>query len=263
MKVNRALKFYEQVLGLGYLHYGLWDGDPLTLEGLKAAQGRYADFLCGWIPPEVKSILDAGCGTGGNALKLKSRGYDVEGLSPDPYQQEVFTRRTGLRFHLTKFQKFAPPRRYDLVLMSESCQYVPLDRIFPAARAASPGGWLLISDYFPVVKDGSVMTRSGHLLDAFLAEAEKNGFAKERDEDVTERVCPTLDLARELVERYALPAAQLLAETVAEKRPWLFRLGRFLLHERVRKLLDQKTLLDSVEFRRLKRYRVLLFRAPV
>ncbi len=263
MKVNRALKFYEEVLGFGYLHYGLWDGDPLTLDGLKAAQERYADLLCSVIPPGVTSVLDAGCGTGGNALKLRAKGYDVEGLSPDPYQREVFTKRTGLVFHLGRFQEFEPPRTYDLVFMSESSQYVPLERLFPAAaRAAAPGGHLLVSDYFPLVKDGSRMTKSGHPLDRFLAEARKHGFSLLREEDITERVAPTLDLARDLLERFAIPAARLAAETLAQKRPWLFRLGKWLLRKRIRKLYEQRVLLDSAQFKRLKRYRVFLFRAP-
>jgi MPBQ/MSBQ methyltransferase len=222
--------------------------------------------LCSFIPPGVKSVLDAGCGTGGNALKLKARGYEVEGLSPDPYQREKFTQRTGgLPFHLARFQEFTPQRRYDLVFMSESCQYVPLGELFPAAaRAAEPGpaGHLLVSDYFPLLKDGSRMTKSGHALDAFLAEAQKNGFEKLREEDVTARVAPTLDLAREWVERYAIPAARLAAETLAEKRPWLYRVGKWLLRKRVAKLDEQRVLLDSAEFRRVKRYRVFLFRAP-
>jgi MPBQ/MSBQ methyltransferase len=262
-KTNRALKFYEEVLGFGYLHYGVWDGEPLTLEGLKAAQERYADLLCSLIPPGVKSVLDAGCGTGGNALKLKARGYEVEGLSPDPYQQRKFTERTGLPFHLARFQDFAPPRRYDLVFMSESCQYVPLPELFPAiARAAAPGGHAVVSDYFPLEKDGSRMTKSGHALDAFLDEAQKHRFELLEDRDITDRVAPTLDLAREWVERYAIPAAQLAAETLQEKRPWLFRIGRFLLRKRIAKLDEQRVLLDSAEFRRKKRYRVFLLRAP-
>ena len=40
-----ALRFYIDVLGLEHLHYGLWDGDPLTLDGLMAAQERYTDHL--------------------------------------------------------------------------------------------------------------------------------------------------------------------------------------------------------------------------
>lgn len=263
MKVDRALKFYEEVLGFGYLHYGLWEGDPLTLEGLKAAQERYAELLCSMIPQGVKSVLDVGCGTGGNALKLKERGYEVEGLSPDPYQQRKFTERTALPFHLARFQDFVPPRRYDLIFMSESCQYVPLSHLFPAiARAAAAAGHALISDNFPLAKAGSRMTLSGHTLDAFLAEAKKHGFEPTRDEDITDRVTPTLDLAREWVERYAIPVAQLAAETLQEKRPWCYRVGRFLLRKRIAKLDEQRVLLDSAEFRRLKCYWVFLFRAP-
>lgn len=262
MKVDRVLKFYEEVLGFGYLHYGLWDGEPLTLAGLKSAQERYAELLCSMVPAGVTTVLDVGCGTGGNALKLQGRGYRVEGLSPDPYQREVFTRRTGLPFHQAKLQEFTPTRRYDLVLMSESCQYVPLAQLFPAVCAASPNGYLLLSDYFALARDGSAMTKSGHLLDAFLRNAEQHGFRIVREEDITERVLPTLDLAREAIERYAIPVVRLIGETLEHRRPWLYRFGKWLLRKRVRAMDEQRALLDSAAFRRLKRYRVFLFKAP-
>lgn len=263
MKVDRALRFYEEVLGLGYLHYGLWEaGDPFTLEGVRIAQERYADLLVSFIPPGVKSVLDVGCGTGGNALKLSAAGYEVEGLSPDPFQQQRFGERTGLPFHLTKFEDFVPPRVYDLVLMSESCQYVKLAELFPAVRRAAPGGHLLISDYFPFEKTGHVLEKSGHRLGSFLDAATTAGFVLLREEDVTERTARSLDFAREIGDRLALPLLRMLADSFAKDRPWLFRLGKWLLRKRIAKVDAQRVLVDSAEFKRRKCYKVFLFRVP-
>ena len=261
-RVDRSLRFYEEVLGLGYLHYGWWEGEALGLDGLKAAQHRYAEKLAAWIPAGVTSVLDVGCGTGGNALLLTGLGYRVEGLSPDPFQEERFVARTGLTFHRARFQDYVPTQPYDLVLMSESSQYVPLDRLFGAVSRAAPGGLLLVSDYFPLVKDSRPITRSGHRYEDFRAAAAAAGFVVLREEDVTEAVLPTLRYAEDLVERYARPTLALVVDTLAERHPWVLRFARWVLRRRIAKILDQRELIDPAAFREAKRYVFFLFRVP-
>jgi MPBQ/MSBQ methyltransferase len=260
IKVNTELRFYHEVLGLRYLHYGMWDGEPLTLAGLQAAQARYARTLCDWIPAGVRRILDVGCGTGETALALQARGFEVEGLSPDPYQEEVFTRRTGLPFHLTRFQEHDSERGYDLAMFSESAQYIHLHRLFAAARRLVPGGFLLVCDYFWRPDAPANESPSGHRLDEFLAEAARHGFAVERREDITDRVLPTLDLAHGWVERHVVPTVQIVLDWLAYRRPGLFRLGRRWIVGQAAKLARLQAKLDSGAFRRSKTYEILLFR---
>jgi SAM-dependent methyltransferase len=260
LRFSTLLRFYHEVLGCKYQHYGLWEGDPLTLQGLKTAQERYSDNLCSWIPEGVKRILDVGCGTGGNAAKLSGMGFEVEGLSPDPYQQGVFTKGTKLPFHLTTCQAFRPERAYDLVLMSESAQYITLEELFPAVARCAPGGYLLACDYFVLKKDGSRMTRSGHLLDGFLQEADKHGFVVERSEDITDKVTPTLDLARIWLNSYVNPSLRILLESFHSKRPRLARSVFRLLRKRHDRFADWQHRLDSREFARVKRYKTFLVR---
>jgi MPBQ/MSBQ methyltransferase len=251
----------REVLELDDLHYGLWSDEPLSLEGLKRAQDRYAERLCDWVPEGVKSILDVGCGTGSMALRLLERGYEVEGLAPDPYLGEVFRSRTGLPFHLARFQEFEPARDYDLVLMSESAQYIWLDSLFPRVRRVAPGGHLLLADYFVVESDGSPAARSGHPLDAFMKHAADNGCELLRREDVTDQAAPTLALAARWLDRYGVRIAEVLGERARRRHPWLYGLGEKLVGRRIRrKLAQERTLCDPEVFRRLKRYELMLFR---
>ena len=60
IKASPTLRFYNEVLGTPYQHFGLWDGDPMDLDGLRAAQERYADVLLDWIPKGTQSVLAAG-----------------------------------------------------------------------------------------------------------------------------------------------------------------------------------------------------------
>ena len=263
VKVDKGLRFYHEILGLDHLQYGLWEGEPLDLNGLKTAQERYAETLHSWVPEGVKTILDVGCGTGASAAGLLAKGYEVEGLSPDPYQRQIVERRTGMPFHLVRLQELVPKRTYDLAMMSESSQYVWLDVLFPSLLKVVPGGYALIADYFIAENAGELPEKSGHPLAEFQAEAERHGFELLRSEDVTERVAPTLDLARAFLERYAYPSLKLAGELFQNDHPHLFKLGRWLLSRKLEKELAKVGYMaDSARFRQTKRYLFLLYRVP-
>jgi len=261
-RVNVPLKFCHQVLGLDHLHYGLWDDDPLTVEGLKAAQRRYTKFLLKRFPQGVHCLLDVGAGTGATGRLLRGHGFEVDGLSPDPYQKELFEARVERPFHLGRFQEFYPEIPYDLVLMSESSQYIWLDSLFPAVRRCAAGGYLLVADYFVVEADGSPLAKSGHPLDTYLQKAEENGLELELQDDITEAAIPTLDLGRLWIERYINPSLGLLEESLSRRYPRLLGLGRRLLKGPLDKLENARKLMDSEGFRRVKRYQVLRFKVP-
>lgn len=263
IKESTSLRLMREVLELDHLHYGLWQGEALDLEGLKKAQDRYAEKLCDWIPSGVRTVLDVGCGTGSMALRLSERGFEVEGLAPDPYLRDVFIERTGLEFHLARFQEFEPQRRYDLILMSESAQYIWLDSLFPRVLRVAPGGHLLLADYFVVDDDGSQAARSGHPLDGFLERAAGSGCELLEREDVTEQAAPTLELASSWLDRYGMRIGTVLSERLERRHPWLYRVGERLFGGRLRRKLEQeRTLCDPEIFRRLKRYEFMLFRVP-
>jgi MPBQ/MSBQ methyltransferase len=83
IRANIALIYALELTRTKYLHAGYWmDGDELKLENLQKAQERYTEKLIELIPANVQMILDVGCGVGGNAIKLREKGFQVEGLAP-------------------------------------------------------------------------------------------------------------------------------------------------------------------------------------
>ncbi|MEH2454751.1 hypothetical protein [Nostoc sp.] len=123
---NAAIDYYMGLTNSSYLHYGYWKpisthGEELTLTRLRVAQSAYAAKLLSFIPEGTKTVLDVGCGIGGNAVYLCVRGLGVEGLAPDALQQERFIKNTNSQvpFYLTRFEDFPTSRSYHLVLFRD------------------------------------------------------------------------------------------------------------------------------------------------
>ena len=259
---DRTLRIYNEVLGLDRLHYGIWlTEDELTYDNLKKAQIRYEDFLVENIPDSVKTILDVGCGTGVLSRKLLDTGYQVEGLSPDINQKKVFTENVKAKFHHTKFDKFKPDKEFDCLIMSESAQYIKLNRLFENARhSLKKDGYLMICDYFRLENASGVHGKSGHYFNVFKEHLDQSGFKLISEKDITDSVTKTLDIAKDFANR-AILAADIGTEKIRNKHPHLSKFVLWLFRNKIDKMDKQFELIDSVSFKRNKTYRFLLLQA--
>ena len=261
-----GLKYYVRMSKSNYLHLGYWQPeDDLTMENLRQAQERYAELLLGLIPDGVKRILDVGCGVGGNALRLSEEGYEVEAMSPDPSQREMFMAKTdgAIPFHLTRFEDFEVVDKYDLILMSESVQYIKVKEGFAKSyQCLREGGFLLTADYYlkkPLPKS-NVLAEAGHLVEEYIESAREGGFEVVKSEDITSNVSPTLDFARLLYDDYAKPTIDLIHDVLRTRLPTLYKIGRFLVGKKIADLFKYEQLIDSKLFAEHKRYMVYLFK---
>jgi 2-polyprenyl-3-methyl-5-hydroxy-6-metoxy-1,4-benzoquinol methylase len=261
LKNDRALRFYSDVLGLERLHYGLWQSDEtLSFDNLRSAQLRYEQLLIDQIPENASTILDVGCGTGAMSRSLKQLGYEVEGLSPDINQKHSYEEKVGTRFHQARFEEFTPEHTYDVVMMSESCQYIPLDQVFNRVQAAlKDEGYWIICDYFVHTGATGKLASSGHNLEAFLAAANTAGFERITQQDITTNVTPTLDLGKDFVERCLL-ASELGLEKAHSKYPLIMKLLTKLFSKKVSKAKRDLDLLDAEAFAKAKSYQLLVFK---
>ena len=261
---SRALKFYSDVLGLEHLHYGIWElQDELTLANLKAAQERYQQSIIDLLPPAPARILDVGCGTGELSKTLKAQGYEVEGLSPDINHVESYAEKVGQPFYQCVFEGFTPKKAYDVVIMSESCQYIALDALFPVLEKCltADGVWVVV-DYFVLDGVSGTMAKSGHTYTEFQRAVTDSRMTMDFDRDITEATLKTLDFGRLLVERGEL-ALSMLKQRI-DQRSWalskVVKLILWLARKETKKLDDNRILIDSDAFRKAKTYRLMRFK---
>ena len=259
------LKYYVRMTKSDYLHLGYWNlEDDLTMDNLRRAQERYAGRLLNFIPEGVERILDVGCGVGGNALRLKKEGYQVEALSPDPSQEEMFKAKTRgeIPFHLSRFEDLETDTKYDLILMSESVQYIKPKEGFDKSRHfLKEGGFLLTADYYlkkPLPKN-NVLSEGGHIEEEYLKAARDNGFEVIKSEDITPYVTPTFEFARLIYDSYVLPTLDLFHDFLKVRVAILYKIVRFLFGKKIVDLFKYEQLIDSRLFAEHKRYMIYLF----
>ncbi|KAB8331010.1 class I SAM-dependent methyltransferase [Scytonema tolypothrichoides VB-61278] len=233
---NAAIDYYMGVTGSSYLHYGYWETLPdsseeLTLSSLRAAQEAYTAKLFSFIPKGISTVLDVGCGIGGNAKYFLERGFSVEGLAPDALQQEKFIKNTNNKvpFYLTRFEDFQPTHSYDLILFSESSQYIAVNDLAQGAgRLLSSGGYLLIADMMrsdPEYQEG--IFSNCHVTSVLQEALERAGFTLIKAEDISNSVAPTIDLSLDYFRTFGLTTMKYISDVVAIAVPPLHALGRW------------------------------------
>lgn len=276
-----GLVLMQQLLGLDELHYGLWDdGLSPTLANLPLAQRRYTELLLAALrelaPPPLRA-LDVGCGGGAFLAELLSLGHDAEGVSPALELTRLARERLAraghgeVRLFECPFEDFPSAERarhYDVLIFSESFQYIPLPAALERAEEiARPGGYLLICDFFRSAAHGDGgpgdgTFGGGHPIAAFYEAMARSRFTIVRDQDITARIAPTLVIADDILMRHLLPAAQTLVRHLAEHRPWLFRALRLVGRRKVdkvrRKYLSGHRTPET--FARYKTYRLITAR---
>jgi MPBQ/MSBQ methyltransferase len=270
MPIDHVLKLYSESVRSPYLHYGFWDNpesvnaSEFTLNEMVKAQGRYIEHLVSFIPEDVKTVLDVGAGIGGNSSYLLSKGYEVEALSPDEYQESVFAEKYNgeVKFHRSKFEDFKPEKKYDLVLESESACYIQIEPGWETARKTiRDGGYLLASDYFLHHNDGSGdwHIKAAHDEKVYMDTAEKYGFKLIREYDQTENTMPTLDGVKAFMERFIYPTVEFSSQYMDKNYPFILKVIKKAFGNKVDKKMKQFSLLESDEFRKYKRYMIYLF----
>lgn len=274
-----GLVFFHRLLGLDHLHYGYWDKeDPVNLNGLIQAQEKYTTLLLANIDEQLNQtkepcILDVGCGTGAILCRLLQRGYRVDGVSPSDYLVGIINKRLAKTdgaphknrtqiFHSTFEAMPVEKEKYDLVLFSESFQYLNLEKAYPVLKAiVKPNGKIIICDFFKLTtKRAPGLFGGGHLLSRFYEDLPKWGLRIAKDQDITSNMSPSIDLLDRLLNERGVPALETLNQFLQARNPLAYNLVKFVFRSQLRKL-QQKYFAGGrtkSSFEKYKCYRLLV-----
>jgi SAM-dependent methyltransferase len=276
-----GLVLAQQLLDVQDLHFGLWDPDlPVSMSNFGRAQQRYTDLLLGHLKRLSRNnaasrILDIGCGTGHMLEQIVAGGSEADAVNPSPFLNRQVRARlprlpdTSLTLFESTFEDMPHATcqgRYDVLLCSESFQYIPLPAFFEKAPGLlRSGGCVIISDFFKTDAhgDGAEGDRSfsgGHLLGQFYEQLRGSQFHTVLDEDLTARVSPNIDLLDEWLTQRLAPAAGSIDRYLQDQYPLSSRVLKWLGRRKLAKL-KYKYLSghrNAAMFHKYKSYRLLI-----
>ena len=208
-----------------WLHYGYWKPDEhVSVPNLRNAQERYVKQLLKLFPSPPATVLDIGGGTGEMAALLTTMGYRTDMLTPSRVQIEAAREKLPAgHTHHTAFEDFDTGRKFDVLLFSESFQYVPLDKSLPKAKSLlAAGGRIIISDFFRkrLITD-ELYPGGGHLIGAFEEAVTKYGLVVRENRDVTAFVAPTMALDQNIYRGFVAPLISQIDHSGRQSHPVL------------------------------------------
>lgn len=265
--LEAGLMVFKYFLKTEYLHYGYFsDGLEADVTNLKKAQENYADMLFSHIPEGVKSILDVGGGSGKTAEELIKRGYEVDVVSPGKILTEYMRNKLGDKATIfqCKFQDIQTDKKYDLVLFSESFQYIPMDDSIPGAlQLLNPKGHIIACDFFQTDAPGKSLLGGGHKFNEW--EEKLSGFEVDTlmANDITNETAPTIDLVNQFNQEVLQPiwgSAFALAE---DRVPRVMKFVRWKFKKKLAKMENKHFTgqRNGENFRKYKKYMFYLFQA--
>lgn len=253
-------------LKLEHLHYGFWTPDlPVDIVNLHKAQENYTAFLMSHIPEGVETILDVGFGTGGVASKLVDRGYHVDGVSPSSFFAERGRELLGDRVNIfeCRYEEVQTEKRYDLVLFSESFQYIHLETALEKTdQLLKDGGYMLICDIFGKDTANKGAQRGGHRLRKFSDIMTRFAFEPVEDMDITEQTAPTIDIMDSVLKEVGQPALRSGLRFLSGRYPLTFKFLTWKYRRQLAKMNDKyfNGKRTAAKFKEFKSYRLLLYR---
>ena len=165
--------------------------------------------------------------------------------------------------HVCGFEDLQTDKSYDMILFSESFQYVKLGlSIDKIVEMLSAGGHLMICDFFQKDTPGKSPLGGGHKWTKFETKIASVPLTKISDKDITEETAPTNDLLDNFVTQVLEPIKSMSGEYLDSNYPRLTGFLKWKYEKRINKInrVYFTGQLTGANFIKFKTYRLLLFK---
>ena len=247
------------------LHYGYWPNKKeADIQNLAEAQKAHSQFIIDHIPDRTKSILDVGCGSGNLALKLLNLGYSVDCVIPSEFLAEQVAEKLDDRssIYICGFEKVNKSIKYDLILFSESFQYIKLgESLNKIVKMLNSSGHLLICDFFRRGVPGKSPMGGGHSWKGFQDIISTLPFRQLTDLDISQETAPTIDLLAQFNREVVTPIAEMSGEYLIDHYPKITKLVKWKFKKRLEKIhnIYLSGSINGESFKQFKEYHLLIY----
>ena len=249
-----------------HLHFGYWpDNLPLNIDNLKHAQDYHSDQIINAIPKNVDTILDVGSGSGGLAEKLIEKKFKVDCVSPSEYLSDAIEKKliNKVKVHRSTFENLNIDKKFDLVIFSESFQYVNIQKtLSKVPNFLNENAHFLICDFFRKPDTSTKLLGGGHDWDEFCNEISSTSFENILDQDITIETARTYDLINKIINNVAEPVRDLSAKYLESNYPKIMKLLKWYLDQKIKRInrIYFSGSMTGETFINLKTYRLLLYK---
>ena len=253
-------------LNTEHLHFGYWPDDlDVNLNNVKKAQDYHSEKIIKSIPKNVETILDVGSGSGGLAEKLVDNGYHVDCVSPSEYLSDSIEQKLKKRVtvYRSTFEDLNLQKKYDLVIFSESFQYVNIKKsLNKIPLVVQEKGHVLICDFFRKPGTGTKPLGGGHDWEVFQDYLSDHSFIEILNKDITRETARTYDLINQIIGEVADPVRSLSAKYLDSQYPTGMKFLRWYFKKKIKRInrIYFSGNMTGDMFNKLKTYRVLLYR---
>ena len=153
-------------------------------------------------------------------------------------------------------------KSYDLVLFSESFQYVNIKKSLDKVPSLlNKNGRLLICDFFRQPGTGTKPLGGGHDWNVFQDNLKNYSFTNLIDIDITKETARTYDLINKLIKDVAVPVRELSSNYLSSQYPRGMKFLKWYFDKKINRMnrIYFSGNMTGEMFNKLKTYRILLY----
>ena len=161
------------------------------------------------------------------------------------------------------FQKFKSDNRNDLIIFSESFQYIPMKAALNnAIFHLNSKGFIIISDFFQIDAEGKSPLGGGHKFNKWEKLYSTFQIELQYSKDITKETAPTIDIANQLSQNLLHPLWKLILKGINQRFPRILKFLQWKYKEKMDKI-DHTYFsgkMNGKSFMKYKCYMVYLFK---